>query len=139
MAEEGRKQLGDILKEYHEVFSLEEGEQGETDVVEMTGNTMPKRQQVRRVLFALRKEIAWNLKEMQKNGVIQPSIVHGRVLSRKRMGAYRKLKTAMKSDKFLLPQIDDLLDQLGKSQHLTYPLGNTGGQRIEREDSLHGA
>lgn len=53
-----RDQLCSLLLEFHEVFSLERGERGE---------------QARWVPFAVRKEIARNLKDMQDGDVFQPS------------------------------------------------------------------
>ena len=68
--------LYSLLCEYHNVFALEDGEMGETDVVMMeidTGEAQPKRQSVRRTPFAARQEIAKQLKEMQAQNVITPS------------------------------------------------------------------
>ena len=61
---------------YHKVFSLEDGERGETDLVEFkidTGDAIPKRQAVRRIPFAARQEITDQLEKMQSRGVIEPS------------------------------------------------------------------
>jgi len=70
------KQLLSLLEQYHDVFSLEEAERGETDWVEMnidTGDAMPIRQASRSTPFAVRCEVARHLQQMQVNGVIQPS------------------------------------------------------------------
>ena len=58
------------------MFSLNNGERGETDLVEMdinTGEVAPTRQAARRLPFAVRQEVAQQLKEMQDSNVIQPS------------------------------------------------------------------
>ena len=58
------------------MFSLEEGERGETDVVELhidTGDAHPKSQPPQCVPFAVRQEIACQLRQTQTNGVVQPS------------------------------------------------------------------
>ena len=50
--------LCSVLLEFHEVFSLEKGECGETDLVELhidTGEAEPKRQQGRHEVFSLEK------------------------------------------------------------------------------------
>ena len=50
--------LQQFLVDHHDVFSLEDGERGETDLVRMeidTGDTSPKKQAPRRMLFAVRK------------------------------------------------------------------------------------
>ena len=69
-----KKMLWSLLEEYH-VFSLE-GERGETDLVELeidTGDAVLSRQPPRRVPFAVRQEVAKQLKDMQERKVIQPS------------------------------------------------------------------
>ena len=126
-----RRSLSLLLEEYHEVFSLEEGERGETDLVELhieTGDALPRKQPVRRVPFAVRKEIARQLKEMQSSNVIQPSNspwASPIVLVRKKDGTlrfcvdFRCLNSVTKPDTFPLPRIDDLLDQLGKSRYFS--------------------
>ena len=65
-----------FLAEYHHTFSLEEGERGETDLLSMeinTGDAYPKKQRVRRMPFALRQEVARQLRSMHDSGVIKPS------------------------------------------------------------------
>lgn len=110
------------------MFCLEEGERGETNLVELhidTGDAPPRSQSVRCIPFAIRQEVAHQLRQMQANGVIQPSesLWAGLiVLVKKKDGSlrfcinYRDLNSVTKSDKFPLPRIDDLLDQLGQSQ-----------------------
>ena len=124
-------QLSILLAEYHDIFSLEDDERGETDLVEFkidTGDACPKRQAVRRVPFAARKEIADQLERMQRNGVVKPSESPWGspvVLVRKRDGSlrfcvdYRQLNSVTKPDLFPLPRINDLLDQLGKSKYFS--------------------
>jgi len=65
---------------------------------------------------------------MQRNGVIQPSSspwASPIVLVRKKDGTlrfcidYRALNSVTKPDPFPLPRIDDLLNQLGKSQYFS--------------------
>ena len=73
MTQEETFQLSELLMRYHEVFSLEDGEQGETDLVEFkidTGDAIPKRQAVRRIPFAARQEIADQLEKMQASGLL---------------------------------------------------------------------
>ena len=55
IAEGESSQLSNLLAEYHDIFSLKDDERGETDLVEFkidTGVACPKRQAVRRILFA---------------------------------------------------------------------------------------
>ena len=52
-----RSKLLKLLEEYNATFSLEDGERGETDLVEMeidTTDAKPKRQCIRRMPFAVR-------------------------------------------------------------------------------------
>ena len=126
-----REQLVTLLGRYHNVFSLVEGERGETDLTSIhisTGDATPKKHPVRRVPFAVRREVARQLAHMQEQGVIQPSSspwASAIVLVRKKDGSlricvdYRHLNSVTKSDTFPLPRIDDLLDQLGNSKYFT--------------------
>ena len=128
--EEGAR-LKDFLVEHHEAFSIDPGERGESDLVRMevdTGDATPRRQPVRRLPFALRQEVARQLKDMQQSGVIQPSSspwASPVVMVRKKDGShrfcvdYRLLNAVTKPDLYPLPRIDDLLDQLGKSQYFS--------------------
>ena len=128
---EERKQMLTLLCEYHHVFALEDGERGETDLLQFeieTGNAPPNRQHPRRMPFSVREEVAKQLKKMQEMEVIQPSKSPWSspvVLVRKKDGShrfcidYRKLNSVTKADSYPLPCIDDLLDQLGKSVYFS--------------------
>ena len=73
---EHKETLMQLLIAYNTVFSLDEGERGETDLVEFhihTGDTVPLWQRPRRMPFAVRKEVARQLELMQNTRVIQPS------------------------------------------------------------------
>ncbi len=131
LPEQQARELLDLLEDYHDVFCLEEGERGETDLVQLhieTGDAPPRKYPVRRVPFAVRQEIARLLNDMQSNNVIQPSNspwASPVVLVRKKDGTlrfcvdYRGLNSVTKSDQFPLPRIDDMLDQLGKAQYFS--------------------
>ena len=126
-----RDNLKLVLSEYHQVFSLEAGERGETDLMQFELNTadaLPKKQPPRRIPHAAQQEVAQLLKEMQASNVIQPSIsawANPLVLVRKKDGTlrlcvdYRALNKVTVADAFSLPKIDDLLDQLGKSHYFS--------------------
>ena len=67
-----------LLSNYHEAFALtdDERERGETGLVQLgidTGDAPPKKQAPRRAPFALRQEIAKQLRKMQDLGVVRPS------------------------------------------------------------------
>ena len=95
LPDEHKRQLFTLLKEYHITFSLEKGERGETDLVELridTADTPPSRQRARRMPFAVWKEVAKQLKMMQNLDVIQPSRspwASPVVLVRKKDGSHR--------------------------------------------------
>ena len=120
--------LEEFLVEHHQAFSLDPEERGETDLVQIeidTGDAAPKRQPVRRMPFAVRQEVAKQLKSMQASGVIRPSSspwASPVVMVRKKDGThrfcidYRRVNAVTKPDLYPLPRIDDLLDQLGKSR-----------------------
>ncbi len=120
-----------FLSCYHDIFSLEDGEREEIDFTEMTintGDSPPQRVPARRMPLAVRREVARQLREMQKTGVIQPSNSPWScpvVMVRKKDGTqrfcvdYRTLNAVTRADTYPLPRIDDLLDQLGNSRFFT--------------------
>ena len=58
------------------MFSLEEGERGETDLVEMeidTGDAASKRQPSRSMPFAVQQEVVRQLLQIHSRGIIEPS------------------------------------------------------------------
>ena len=70
------QQVLSLLENYNDVFSLGEGDRGETDLVEMTietGDAVPKKQAVRRTPFAVRHKIVVQLQRMLVQKVIQLS------------------------------------------------------------------
>ena len=126
-----REKLIKLLLTNHQAFALEEGERGETDLLQFTidtGDAAPKKQSARRMPFAVRQEVNRQLKQMMEQGVIQASSspwASPIVLVKKKDGTlrfcvdYRALNFVTKSDTFPLPRIDDLLDQLGKAKYFT--------------------
>ena len=126
-----RSVLHQLLLEMNQTFAVEDGEHGSTDLIQMdidTGSTEPRKQPLRRAPFAATQEVAKQLRDMQSQGVIQPSIspwANPVVLVRKKDGSlrfcvdYRELNTVTKTDQFPLPRIDDMLDQLGRAKYFT--------------------
>ena len=126
-----RENFCQTLEQCHQAFCLEDNERGETDLVQLeidTGDSPPKQQRPRRIPFALREEVAKQIKNMQETGVIQPSNspwASPVVLVRKKDGShrfcvdYREVNAVTKKDKFPLPRVDDLLDQLGEAQYFS--------------------
>ena len=73
---EQTEQLHQFLGEHHDAFSLDSHERGETELLTMeieTGEAAPKKQAARRMPFAVRSEVAKQLRDMQAAGVVQPS------------------------------------------------------------------
>ena len=146
-----------FLEQYHDVFSLTESDRGERDLVEMsikTGDATPKKQAACRLPFAVRQEVTRQLQNMQEQKIILPSTspwVSPIVLIQKKDGSlrfcvdYKTLNAATKPDRFPLPRIDDMLDELGNTRYfstLDLSLGLLTGQDergIKRKDSLHNA
>ena len=107
-----RTQIPGYATEYHDVIALEDGERGETGLVKLcieTGDATPIAQSVRRVPFAVRKEVDSQIQEMLRNCVIQPSLspwASPIVLVRKKDNTlrfcvdYRTLNEVTKPDKF---------------------------------------
>ena len=86
-----------------------------------TGQAEPKRTPLRRMPFAVREEVARQVKKLLDTRVITPSESPWSspvVLVRKKDGShrfcvdYRNLNAVTKADTFPLPRVDDLLDQL---------------------------
>ena len=123
--------LSEFLADHNDVFSLQEGERGKTDLIHMhidTGDAVPRKQSPQRMPFSVRQEVAKQLKSMQKNNVIQPSCSPWSspvVMVWKKDGThrfcvdYRSLNSLTKPDTFPLPRIDDLLDVLGKARYFS--------------------
>ena len=103
----------------------------ETDLLTMeieTGEATPKKQASRRMPFAVRSEVAQQLRDMQAAGVVKPSNspwASPVVMVCKRDGThrfcvdYRELNSVTKDDTFPLHRIDDLLDQLGEARYFS--------------------
>ena len=125
------QELEDFISNHHAAFSLNDLERGETNLLDMeihTGKETPRRVATRRMPFAVRQEVARQLCNMQKAGVIEPSSSPWSspvVMVRKKDGTlrfcvdYRELNKITKRDTYPLPRVDDLLDQLGSSRYFT--------------------
>ncbi len=76
LSEEQRSAFRSFLAGSHDVFSLEDEDQGETSLAEMpinTGDSTPKRIPAQRMPLAVRREVSKQLKDMQRVGVVKPS------------------------------------------------------------------
>lgn len=71
-----KEKLLQLLLHHHKAFVVEEGERGDTDLLQMTidtGDSPPRRQPLRCTPFAARQEITEQLPKMQEQGLVQPS------------------------------------------------------------------
>ena len=118
------KKAKDLLKEFHDIFSLETLELGETKVAEheiRLTDEAPFKERFRRIPPPLVDEVRAHLKEMLDAGVIEPSNSpwsNAVVLVRKKDGGlrfcidFRRLNQRTVQDAYQLPRISEALDLL---------------------------
>ena len=128
LPEHDKNLLCDFLMGHHDVFALEDTDQGETDLMQLeinTSNASPIKQPIRRMPYAAKEEVARQLRKMQRLQVIQPSKspwASPVALVQKKDGSnhfcvdYRGLNDVTKADNYPLPCIDDLPDELDKAK-----------------------
>ena len=126
-----RTALEDLLIRHHDLFSLDDGELGRTDLVShsiKTGGHPPVRQAPRRIPFAMRPLVDRMIEEMLENDVIQPASspwASPVVLVKKKDDSYRfcvdyrRLNAVTKKDAYPLPRIDDTLEALAGARYFT--------------------
>ena len=131
LPQEEKEAFQSFLVKHHRAFCLEDGERGETELIRMeidTGDAHPRKQRVGRLPFALRQVVAQQLRDMQEQGVVQPSKspwASPVVLVKKRDGThrfcvdYRGLNAVTKPDSFPLPRIEDLLDVFDQANYFS--------------------
>ena len=119
-----RSQLAQLLIDFDDVFAVSSDDLGHTSLVTHqidTGSSHPIRQPARRLPLHKRAEADKLLKDMLKQGVIEPSSspwTSPIVLVKKKDGStrfcvdYRKLNEVTVKDSYPLPRIDDCLDAL---------------------------
>ena len=120
-------QLKALLTEYRDVFALADDELGCTSVVQHsidTGDHAPLKQYPRRTPFVQRAQIAKLVADMERKGVISPSIspwaspvvfVAKKDSSTRFCVDFRRLNAITKKDVYPLPRIEDILDTLGRA------------------------
>lgn len=124
LPEEHKREVKELITRYQDIFETGNGPKGRTKVVEHridTGEARPIRQVPRRLPLAKREEAERIIKEMERDGVIEPSNspwISPVVLVKKKDGTsrfcvdYRLLNNVTKKDSYPLPRIDDTLDTL---------------------------
>ena len=120
-----------LITSFSDIFALDASELGATTLVQHvinTGDHTPIRQQLRRMPFALQRDVDQMEGDMLEQGVIQPLTspwASPVVLVRKKDGGmrfcidYRRLNQVTKLDEYPLPHIDDTLDLLTRARYFT--------------------
>ena len=119
-----RERLRSLLQTVGDVISVGDGDLGRTSMLRHkidTGNTLPIRQQSRRLPFHQRGVVKDMIDGMLQQGIIEPSEgawASPVVLARKKDGSFRfcvdfrRVNDVTKKDVHPLPRIDDALDSL---------------------------
>ena len=122
--EKQQRDVSSLLKEFSDVFSSSPEDIGRTNIVTHrinTGDSLPIKQQARRLPLHKRQEAQKEVTKMLDRGIIEPSCspwASPIVLVKKPDGStrfcldYRKLNAVTVKDSYPLPRIDDTLDAL---------------------------
>jgi len=120
--------LQSILMSYQDVFSQNENDLGETDLIMHyidTGDAKPVRQPLRKFPPAYVESISKHVHSMLEQGIIEPASspwAANVVLVKKHDGTlrccidYRKLNAVTRKDVYPLPRINDCLDALASAK-----------------------
>ena len=123
-----------LLKEYHDIFSLEKRDMGHTNatkhkIVLKDPDTSPFKEHFRRIPPPQLDEVREHLKLMLDAGIIWPSNspwCNAVVLIRKKDGSlhfcidFRKLNSLTVKDSYLLPRICETLESLAGAAHYSH-------------------
>ncbi|XP_063955624.1 uncharacterized protein LOC135154209 [Lytechinus pictus] len=128
LAAEQSEQLSVILDEYSDILSERPGR---TDVTEhdlKTSTDRPIRQKAYRIPHTIKNKVKDELKEMLEAGIITESdspYASPLVIVKKKDGAlrlcvdYRKLNEVTEFDAYPMPNIEEIIDQLGQAKYIT--------------------
>ena len=126
-----KQQLTRVIRNYADVFALNDSELGCTNLVQHsidTGDNKPVKQHPYRTPMVHREIISQMIDEMHEQGIIQPSMspwASPVILVPKKDDSirfcvdYRRLNAVTKRDVYPLPRIDDILDTLGKAKYFS--------------------
>ena len=131
--QEQAEQAHSLLKEYHDIFSLEKHDMGHTNATEHNivlkdPDTLPFKERFRRIPPPQLDEVREHLKLMLYAGVIRPSNspwCNAVVLVRKKDGSlrfcidFRKLNSLTVKDSHPLPRICETLESLAGAAHFS--------------------
>ena len=137
-----------LLKEYHDIFSLEKRDMGHTNatkhkIVLMDPDTLPFKEHFHRILPPQLDEVREHLKLMLDTGVIWPSNspwCNAVVLVRKKDGSlrfciyFRKLNSLTVKDSHPLPHICETLESLTGAVHYSMFDMNSGFWQVPMDE-----
>ena len=146
--EEQAEKARSLLKEYHDIFSLEKRDMGHTNatkhkIVLKDPDTPPFKEHFRRILPPQLDEVREHLKLMLDAGVIRPSNsqwCNAVVLVRKKDGLlrfcidFRKLNSLTVKDSHPLPCICDTLESLAGAAHYSTFDMNSGFWQVPMDE-----
>jgi len=121
-------QQSNLQKLLHEFADVLQDKPGRTTIVEHTINTgtaNPIHKPPYRVPHAYREMVRTELKDMLESGIIEPSTSQWSFLVKKKDGSlrlcvdYRGLNNVSQIDAYPMPQVDELLDHLGKANFIS--------------------
>ena len=123
-----RKQVQQVLHRFKGVLRDKPGRTSVTEHKINTKSSRPVRQAPYRIPYAYRAAVDQELRDMMKEGVIEPSksdwaspmvIVKKKDNSLRICVDYRKLNAETEIDAYPMPRIDDILDQIGQAKYLS--------------------
>ena len=137
-----------LLKEYHDIFSLEKRDMGHTNatkhkIVLKDPDTPPFKERFHRILPLQLDEVREHLKLMLDTGVIRPSNnpwCNAVVLVRKKDGSlhfcidFRKLNSLTVKDSHPLPHICEMLESLAGAAHYSTFDMNSGFWQVHMDE-----
>ena len=145
---EQAKKARSLLKEYHDIFSLEKHDTGHTKaakhkIVLKDPDTPPFKERFHRIPLPQLDEVRAHLKMMLDAGVIRPSNspwCNAVVLVRKKDGSlrfcidFRRLNSLTVKDSHPLPRICETLESLAGAAHYTTIDMNSGFWQVPMDD-----
>ena len=145
--EEQSSKITSVLLNYQDVFSRNDGDIGRAEGVQHkidTANSLPVKQNPRRLPLGKRQEADSAVEKMCAQGVIEKSTspwCSPVVLVRKKDGTtrfcvdYRRLNDVTRKDSFPLPRVDSTLDALNGSQWFSTLDLKSGYWQVQLEES----
>ena len=122
------RELQNLLNQYSDVMQTKPGRTHLAEHNIETGAARPVKQPPYCLPHAYQDEVLKELAEMEKEGVIEPSMsewASPMVLVKKKDGSlkmcvdYRRLNSVSRADAYPMPRIDELIDWLGKAKYIS--------------------